>query len=450
MEATSIGALEALLQQNWDVQTLSVYADCLQAVGDPRGDLIAMDLVRARDGDTPALLDMRRERLLDWLGADAIAGRPWSPDDFRYGLLEDYVITSDTARVERDYIDALFQSPAGAYLRGVTLFTSADRLAESLELLATRPMRWLRRLAIRQVDRGPVPAHIVAGFVEAAPHVEELALEGARILLSPCHPNLCRLRLTGGQSLVIGAAPMAHITELDLAFGHRRRAELPPLAALINPRAFPALERLDLARNEYTYPTAHERNVGVFPFLGAVEHLERVTHLRLPSLRTEKDVDNVRGILERFPTMEIEIARMYARFMPLLEGVDDTRLRVPAPRPWPPPDEMSSREALTVTLPGDAGGDDLALTSCTDQLEAVFDTMAPGPRAAWMQIWRFLGELGWESDDGDEIELPFPAATLATALDALTDGRSRRVAQAIRAARLSAGADVMIKRYWGW
>jgi len=447
--AASIDELEASLQTRWDLETLEVYADCLESRGDPRGELIALDLAIAKQGATPELLEIRRARLIAWLGSDTICSRPWNPRDFRFGFLEDYFITG--RHVEQEYVAALLASPAGGYLRGVHLFTDAGDLAEALELLASRPLRWLRRLAIRQVDdKGPVPAKVIDAFIAAAPHLEELALDGERILLSPCHPNVRTLRLTGGTAIVVGAAAMPQVTELDLVLDHADATDLPRLAALANPRTFPGLQRLDLSRNEYSYPTTLDRNVGVFPFLHAVERLERITHLRLPSLRTEQDVRDLHGLLARLPDLTIEIARMYVRPVPLLDGFEHPRVHVPAPRPWPPRDELSSREALTITLPGDEYGDQLALTSCMEELEVVLDTLAPVPRTAWIEVWRFLDGLGWETADGDAIVLPFPAATLALALEVLDDPRCQRIAHALREARLPPGATVRIKRYWGW
>jgi len=49
------------------------YGDELQAVGDPRGELIAIDLENAVSGPTPERTRRRIELLHAWLGRDGLA-----------------------------------------------------------------------------------------------------------------------------------------------------------------------------------------------------------------------------------------------------------------------------------------------------------------------------------------------------------------------------------------
>jgi hypothetical protein len=445
----STSDLEAALQARWDLETLAVYADALIARGDPRGEVVALDLHIAEHGSTPELEQTRRDLLFAWLGGDELCGRAWRPQDFRFGLLEDFGITSDTQHTAEERVAALLACPAGSWLRGLGFLTSAAHLAASLELLATRRLPWLRRLSIDQVDEaGPVPPAIVNAFVAATPYLEELALEGVRVLASPVHPHVRTLRLVGGEALVVGRAAMPQVSKLELVLVDREPSELRDLAALVNPRLFPGLSHLDLSRNEYSYPTGNRHNRPVFPFVFAIEAFERVTQLRLPSVRSDDDARAVLELLARYPRLEVTIARTYKQT--LLDDVDDPRLHVAPPRRWLPRDVVSSREALTITLPG-AYGDELALASCIEHLERAFDAMAPDARTAWNAVWDFLAELGWEDEDGKPTSKPFEAATLLRALEALDDDdRCARVAQLLRAARHPPGATVLIKRYWGW
>jgi hypothetical protein len=446
---TSIRELEAALQKAWDDDTAAVYADALQAAGDPRGELVALDLHIARHGATRELEATRRDKLFAWLGGDSLCDRPWRPRDFRFGLLDRFFITSDTKYTALDYVAALVFSPAGPYLRSVQIFVHAEALVETLAILATRPLPWLRTMSIDQVgEAGPVPRNVVAAFEAAAPHFDDLALGGAYILSSPGFASVRTLRLSGTGSLVIGAAPMSHVTELDLLCTYPARL----VPEMLNPRAFPAVQRLDLSRNEYVYPTTLDRNVGVFPYLREVEKLERIRSLRIPSLRTAGDVTALRELLDRYPRMHVEVARSYHIAMPLLAGLAHPRLTLPAePRPWPPRDQVSGRDALTIKVPGHRYGEEIALSSCVDNLEDQFDAMPAEARTAWLAVWDFLDGLGWEDDAGNDIVLPFDAATLLVALEALEgDGRCTMVAEMIRGAKLAAGATVQIKRYWGW
>src|SRR5262249_13136017 len=193
-----------------------------------------------------------------------------------------------------------------------------------------------------EVDIRSAPREVVAAVATAAPHLEELTLVGESILASPGLPSVRTLRLTGTAALVIGGSPMAHVEEIDLAFRYRFAQEAPArLAALVNPRTFPALWRLDLSRNEYVYPTTLASNVGVFPFLREVEKLERIRWLRLPSLRTAADVAAMRELLESCPQLHVEVARSYCTTAALLEGFAHPRLTLPAgPPPWPPPPQL--------------------------------------------------------------------------------------------------------------
>lgn len=61
-------ALESALQARWDDATAAVYADALIARGDPRGELIAIDLHIARHGRSEPLVQRRRAVVTAWLG----------------------------------------------------------------------------------------------------------------------------------------------------------------------------------------------------------------------------------------------------------------------------------------------------------------------------------------------------------------------------------------------
>ncbi|HEU0031597.1 MAG TPA: hypothetical protein VFQ53_13250 [Kofleriaceae bacterium] len=432
---SSVAVLEAALQTRWDRETLAVYGDALSAAGDPRGELIALELTAAR---TPEVEARRRALLVEWLGGETFLDQPWPWRNLRFGLLEDIVIAT------AEELEALLASPAGPYLRGLTIAHGAAEVAHALRELARQPRPWLRRLAIRQYEQGPIPAGELRAFVAATPHLDELDLAGERIAATPLHPGITTLRLQPSSIVVTGAA-LPQVRVVDLAF---EDGELAEQAAMLNPRLFPNVVELDLARNENVYPRDLPSNVGVVPFLDAVEAIDRLRRLRLPSPRLAVDILAIERLLDQVPHLEIEIARRYVDTIDLASLAAHPRLRVPPPRPWPARDVTAGREALTV-IAGPRSAEELALASIIDLLEDRFDAMPDPARAAWRELFEFLDGLGWEDEAGQDIELPFPSRTLAVALRELADA-DRRCAATLALIDKRARDTVILRRYWGW
>src|SRR5436190_21372831 len=101
-----VDELEAALLARWDRATLLVYADALQAAGDPRGELIALDVERAAKGYTDELATRRRKCLYEWLGGVAILGRPWHEASFRDGFATDFHAAYDGEHHGAEYLEA--------------------------------------------------------------------------------------------------------------------------------------------------------------------------------------------------------------------------------------------------------------------------------------------------------------------------------------------------------
>src|SRR5262249_10528860 len=126
-----------------------------QTLGDPRGELIALDLHGVGSG-----VARRRELLLAWLGggirvwrddADGMwyAGDPdhtWAT--FDRGFME-IVLVAEHGDAPVAAVRGLLASPAGPYLRRMSIAGSDDSLRTVLTDLAARPRPWLRYLAIR-------------------------------------------------------------------------------------------------------------------------------------------------------------------------------------------------------------------------------------------------------------------------------------------------------------
>src|SRR5882724_9755150 len=113
--------LEAALAVSWDRETLAVYADHLMSEGDPRGELIVLDLELATRS-TPELVARRASLLSGWLGR-LVPSDPhtaWVGDSFRFGFLEDLVLDErDSMHAQR--LASILESPLAPYLKRVTV-----------------------------------------------------------------------------------------------------------------------------------------------------------------------------------------------------------------------------------------------------------------------------------------------------------------------------------------
>jgi hypothetical protein len=456
--------LEQALIARWDRETLLVYADALQGTGDPRGELIVLDLEAEERGVTPELALRRRKALYEWLGGATIRGRPVHEASFHYGFATDFFATGDRTSHATDYLDALFASPAGPYVRGVTISVGkpAD-LAEAFAVLASEPRPWLERLEFRVVEPGPwVTDAQIAALINRTPRLHTIAVFGAHAVGAFPHPAV-RALVTDTPRLAI-AHTIPHVDALDLGVDEDDREDNESGFDAAIPASLSAireLRHLDLSRNEPHYPPSSipgaQPNVDVYPLLRWLP-TRRLRTLRLPSLRTPQQVALLGVAIDAAPDLEVTIARTYQVHRPVLANVAHARLHLPTPFEWMPGDTLSSREALTITVPTEEYGDDVSLTSLIDRLEAQWPELPPNARTAWLEFWDFLAELPWEDEVGHDVMKMFPAATLLTAVEPLDDfipysgtgGHWAQLAEKLRSAELPPGTMVSIRRYWGW
>ncbi|HEY0190250.1 MAG TPA: hypothetical protein VGC42_03960, partial [Kofleriaceae bacterium] len=371
---TSLAELEAALRASWDRETLAVYGDALQAAGDPRGELIALELHAERHGAGPGHGEARRRALQAWLGPDPTETARWAAAASVHGFLGVWIVSGDPAglpgRLSADYLDELLESPVSRYLRWVRISQDAADMQRTLRLLAARPLPWLERLGIDQGGlAGPAPPPLARIVGEAMPQLRALEVRGERAVTTPLPASVRRLQVDGRTAVVVARDGMPGVTEVDLAFQVPGRAALVALASLVGPRSMPDLARLDLSRNEPTYPASLPSNVDPLGFVQAIEAPDRLRALTLPSLRTTDQRDAVLALLAQQPALAIDVARGYEAFAAAVAGVAHPRLRLPVRWPWPPADQLSSRAALTVRLPGAPDGHDLALSRCAELLE---------------------------------------------------------------------------------
>jgi hypothetical protein len=173
--------LETALLSRWGREEMTVYADYLQSIGDPRGEVIAIDLVNLDTVDETDWRTRRHDVISAWLGEDLAT---------KLGGLIFQGFVQEAASDE-----TLLASPAGDFVR-------ASRLGNDLSVLArlvSRPRRWLTRLAITaEPERGPlIDAAMTDKLVAATPRLDELVLRGRGILKGLSHPNARHIRLDG-------------------------------------------------------------------------------------------------------------------------------------------------------------------------------------------------------------------------------------------------------------
>jgi hypothetical protein len=449
--ADPIVGLEATLHAAWDADTAAVYADLLTARGDPRGELIAIDLALAT-APTPALHARKREVIEGWIPAKLRDTFGWQPRHLDRGLLRWVQLHgTTTGETIADQLATVLEA-VGDRISDLSLWGQAQPVVDALALLANQPLPWLGRLQLhRTTGARAIGDKLWSRVIAATPNLRELTIIGKRVVTSPIHPAVTTLRLRGGDGIVVGKHAIDAVTAIELAFENPDRAregsvaQHVALAPLVNPRTFPALRSLDLSRNE-PLAWALTEPIGVLAFVEAIEDFDRIERLRLPAIRDPETAQRVLALLEAWPRLHVEIARVHRTPVPL-DGFVHPRLSPPPDRVWPA--SAHSRSALTILCAG-VHTDELALSSLIDQLDEHFDRMDADAKAAWIALWSFLDELPWEDDRNETVTRPFPAATLRCALEALEgDSRADAVAKALRAAD-PAQPEVLIERYWGW
>jgi len=394
---TRLAELEAMVQVAWNRGTqvafgpdpefsrdelralLGVYADELQELGDPRGELVALDLLR-----TPTTDDHARFEALsrEWLGP--LAKHPNVKT--RYGLVGVSITDTD------DKLLSQFLATRGApYLSSVAIFGDVVTVRSTIATLAAEIRPWLG--ALRIVVPSPplgttmsspiIPVELAAQLVEATPALYTLAT-GARALLREFpHPSLRRLVIDSHEDIgaILGTgAPLPAVIELDLAttvFG----------SGMLPAHNWPALRRLDLSRND----------AAILRLLRSCGVRHQLTHVRLPELRTQEARDLLTAARAEMPAL--------------------VKLDVPPIRPW-------HVAALPMVL---AFADEEFIVdprSLVPAMEHIYDALPVDARMTWDDFWALAS-----ADDAE-----FPANALGEALvacDAFLDDPWRNAAAAL-------------------
>jgi hypothetical protein len=411
--------LEAALADRWDDENLAVYGDHLQAEGDPRGELIAIDRAidrtladpdavpaeqRLSEQDTAALaIDRRREHLVAWLGRPLASQLP-EHGSTRYGFID--VTVDDDASLY--FFRDLLASPARTYLRRLRVLGN-ERLLPAIKHLATAPNPWLQDLVILRLPRyeGPPVAisnHLAGGFIAATPRLHSMYLSHRRLFDELPHPHLRTLSIQGYDALgsLIGEGPpLPALERLSFAFSTTMDTPVPLsdrlLGTLLPAARLPALRELDLSKNEPTTgqpfePGAlhHGGVVDPFRFLLALAPAlaDRLVRLAVPAVRTQQQEQALSTALARMPALEhLDIPHTYRCFaQPSGLHHPTAAIRIARPWPWPPLDRLVhyDRVHLVELLPI---GSQLSLVRLASHLEAVWDRLPPEAYPRWTAFW---------------------------------------------------------------
>ena len=309
MSGERIAALEAELDARRDRETFAVYGDALQAIGDPRGDLIALDLYHEahavpdpeehRVGLRPDPEEHRvglrttyeevRARLVDaWLGPVASLLPP--P---RFGFFDEVRVTSSQPPLVYQ-LGEILRSPAAPYLRAIELNVNRHGLRAALELLALEVRPWLERLSFALFDPESQQVPLAEALGGVAPRLREVVVHGACCVTAPMPASVRRLWVTGANAVRDFAAGGVGIVELGLKPQFDWRTPVDVLARRLGPAGFPALSRLYLKMESVAFDPVdlllaleapeRLREVWISPYLGPpLPGVERLRE-RLPGL----------------------------------------------------------------------------------------------------------------------------------------------------------------------
>ena len=286
-----------------DDAALAVYADPLQQLGDPRGELIALDLAGKP-------VDVAR-----WLGEPLAKQLATSGSKVERGFV--------AARFAGSYIDGAVPRCAAREPGRAVPATGVDRRRSSVGRQGSDDARG-RATPVARVARDlPAPRRDAADaaarsrdvdrLVAATPHLEYLDLAGYRLATSLVHPRVHTLRVTGVDVIALGAGEPTAVEVLDLEFQHG--VDRHALAETTSSRAsFPKLVRLDVSRNEPggDPPSYLAGRPDPFRFVAEPDVLPQLIELRVPSVRSDGQHVDLQTALDRAPSLQrVELARSY-------------------------------------------------------------------------------------------------------------------------------------------
>jgi len=390
-----IDQLEAALAADFSRENLQVYGDALQAMGDPRGHLIAIDLHIAQHGSNHDLQYRRRQRLREWLelshAVDPTKG-PWRAIKFAFGFVED---------LRAELAEQVLESPAGRFVRGISLSSRMPLMSAVLRELGRAPRPWLDRLTIVSRSHNAPPAAVwstqppmleqaaIPSVIAATPRLRLLELAGNRLLRAFPHPNVSRLRIDGIDAFlpILEAAPaMPSVRELELTFAHAPDAHVlmeGPWPELLPAESFPALTRLDLSEN-WTRATT-DTQIGVFDVLPTLGVRNQLEELRLWGILDEGELARVRRV--GLPSLRrLEVEHLPQHWELALPGVAIAKVEAHWPR------DAGAIGEVWMTVPG-CSARQLPLAGLIRVCRHARSWLSPEAYEAWQTVWQTIEAL---------------------------------------------------------
>jgi hypothetical protein len=211
--------LADVLRESWSDDHVAVYADRLIALGEPRGELITVELALrqrpSRDAAArfDALLetcfgDIRSTDLDEFRSTRGIGERA----TVRLGFLEAVVESAIDIR-------KIYNSRNGRYLRTMTMRGDTGMLNDSLAMLSIRPHIWLGELAIIQTRAyqpdSKLGEEATEDLFDAMPNLTSLFATGHRLLSLGELSSVRRLRISELDTVSFVSAPRLEYLELS-------------------------------------------------------------------------------------------------------------------------------------------------------------------------------------------------------------------------------------------
>lgn len=308
---TTIDDLEAQLRDGLDrgvdPDIVTVYGDQLQAEGDPRGELIAIDLEMAHSGSTPLLVRRRDELIEQWLGARRPNGT------IRYGFLELDATSADPV----EQVRLAFSTKAARFTRSITAVGPPKVLRDTIAAIAEAPRPFLSRVTLRMWSEKDSPALASPGnFITATPALQCLEIDARKLFGRFEHASIRRMRISGFDAIeTLRGDGLPELVELDLALHcHLASTRSAPLDTMFDTigTAMPRLTSLDLSRNEPGYLDPHTLggDTQLFEMVRRIGCRDRLQKLTLPTPRDPISIASVRGAVQVMPALrELAFAR---------------------------------------------------------------------------------------------------------------------------------------------
>jgi hypothetical protein len=402
---------EAALLSEWTPANVEAYGAALRADGDPRGELIAIDLVIERERKRSirdALEEEKQQLQTTWLGEIG------EHVETKFGFIE--AIRADQELI-LDAIDDI-----APFVRTLDIWGDRDGIEAVIERFTAAPRPWLHTLQATAFSDGQHPIlreEIGAKLIAATPRLHTVNVRGHVVIDDFPHPSVTHVIVDGWDALLAlaGTCAIPNATSLDYAIHHATviDRELPPefvRIGIISPAGFPKLTRLDLSRNEPRKDPIRPNCLGgatkLYEVLPKFAILPQIEELRLPSIRTAAMAAQLQAARERMPNLlTMKVARTYGQ-----RPTGYLRVALPPPVPWLAGDAIRSVDAVVIQIGTEwmRGDLDDAYEVCEQDYD---EKMTPEQRAAWDALWALVHRVG---ENAQQIE------TLTRAeLDAILD-----------------------------